>query len=291
MTEPNNADRSNRRTFLKTTGASLAGASLLSGQALAAADRSDNKYVYERSMFLRQKHDWDIDTWRRYLVKNGVDFKWKDERFEVPKKVVEVETENADGPSTEYLNRKFLDLRVTYIIGYHTHDNLPRIETAWEFDVTDDYPNAWGQDPMDMVQVHWGSEDYNIASDKQYWVGDYCADPSYRGVDSVGNNGMIAEWDDYQATFDHRPTDVTYYESAYCGTALNPETSEPTDERSFSIDYKCFWDNVNLDWSFTAGYPSVNPENTQKSWVANFQAMEDELYNTKEKDYESEPGT
>lgn len=285
------SDSSNRRSFLKATGLMATATSLPTGLVSASNDASDRQNLYDRSLFLRAKHDWDVDEWRKYLLKHGAEFKWKDTRIEVPQKVVEGKTESEGGPSTEYLNRKYLDLHVTYNIGYHYHDSLPRIDVDWEFNVTGDYPNAWGEDPMDMIQIHWGSEDYNIASDKQYYIGDYCADPSYRGVDSVGNNGMIAEWDDYAATYEYRPTDVTYDVSGSCGTALHPESDEDASDRSFSIDYKAFWSNVDLDWSFTVGYPSVSASNSTYSWVANFQALQDQLYDTRTKDYESEPGT
>lgn len=286
----NELGSSNRRSFLKTAGSLTTAAVLPTGAAAASRGESRVEDVYQRSLVAREKNNWDVDQWRKFLLKNGVEFQWKDASISVPERVINGKENSDDSASTQYLNRKFLDLSVTYIIGYYTSDNLPRIDVDWTFNVTDDYPNAWGEDPADMVQIHWGDEDYNIAGDKQYYGSD-CRDPSYRGVDSIGNNGMIAEWDDYGATAQYRPTDVTYDAGSYCGTALHPETSEPSDERSFSIDYKAFWDNVDLDWSFTVGYPSVSASNNTKSWVANFQALQPDLYDTKTKDYESEPGT
>lgn len=275
-------DNPSRRKVLKKTGSLAVAMGSLPAIGSARNDKSERRNLYERSLFLRDKHDWNVNEWRQYLYKHGSRFKWQDAR-------IAFETPNSDEASTEHLNRKFLDLSVTYNTGYYYSDNLPRIDVDWEFNITDDYPNAWGEDPADMVEVKWG-EDYILEDGSQYYGSD-CQDPSYRGVDSKGSGGFVAEYDSYAATYQYSYNDFPFTVSSYCGSALN-NTSTPSDECSFDIDYKCFYENVNLDWSYSSdGIITVNPETETKSWVANFIETEDNLYDTKTKDFESQPGT
>lgn len=273
-----------RRTYLQTAGAALG--SGLVPTTVSASGRGDvhkndkGKTLYERSLHLRDTHDWSVSEWRSFLDEHGAQFNFTD-------KVIPLATlEGDDQLSAQYLNKGYLKLSVTFNIGYHyPSDYLPRIDVDWEFNITGDLPNYRGEDPWDAIELRWDSEDYNLADSKQYY-GYNVRDPADHGVVSKTNEGMIAEWDDYGETATLDPLELPVTVGSYFGTAVRHESTEPADHRGIEVHYKHFWSNVELTWSFTAGAPSVTPQNVDYSWVADLTTVESEIQDsTKTKEF------
>ena len=219
-----------------------------------------------------------MSEWRAYLAKHGARFKFADQKIPLSKL--------RDGPSTQLINRGYLSLSITFNIGYHYRsDYLPRIDVDWEFNITGDKPNYRGEDPKDMIELRWDSEDYNLPDGKAYY-GSAVRDPSYRGVTAKTNSGIIAEYDDYVETATLDPLELPVTVGSYFGTAVRSESSDDASNHGIEVHYKHFWSNVDLDWSFTLGAPSVNPEDQTKSWVGTITTVESEIQDsTKTKDF------
>lgn len=272
---------SGRRNFLKATGISLGSLYTLSGAGLAEGQKSDGPKdeVYERSLELRKRAGWDVNKWRKYLLRNGIEFKYNDVDVPLAPK----------GPSTQYVDRQFITLEMTYTIGYYFSDNYGRFNLTWTFDTFDfDNEEVYPEDKKDYIEINWEDNDYDRKNTPR--CGTYTEIPSDR--DSLGINGLVAAYDlqshawseGYGSTSNSKTGE--YNVSSWVETAVN-DTGDSAENSIFDVDYTHTWNNVDLSWSFTAGYPTVTPKNESKCWYAQWQQAEANLYDGKRKTFPS----
>jgi hypothetical protein len=136
-----------RRKVLKSTGIAATGLSTITG--LSSANGEDHNDAYNQSLFLREKHDWSVHEWRKYLLKRGMDVKFEDKTVEIPSQKEE------DNPSSQALTRDKFTMAVTFTwpgIGY------PQFDVDWEFEVCD---GRWAADPFDVVEISWEDAEYD----------------------------------------------------------------------------------------------------------------------------------
>lgn len=272
---------SNRREFLKTTGISLGSLCTLSATSVAkeTANEKSKDEVYERSLELRERANWDVNQWRKYLLNNGIEFKYNDVKVPLGPKE----------PSVQYVDRQFITLEMTYTVGYYFSDDYGRFNLSWTFD-TFDYGNeeVYPEDRKDYIEINWSDTDYDRKNTPT--CGTYTEIPSDR--DSLGINGLVAAYDlqshawseGYGSTSNSETGE--YNVSSWVETAVN-DVGDSAENSIFDVDYTHTWSSVDLSWGFTAGYPTVTPTDENKCWYAQWQQAEANLYDGKQKTFTS----
>ncbi|MDY7082440.1 MAG: hypothetical protein SXQ77_08580, partial [Halobacteria archaeon] len=84
-------ESNDRRSALRKLGLVAATAGTIPGQALAQSDSGSSslmerrmRKIYKRSLELRDRFDWDVGRWRKFIGRRGFDVKFKDATYKVP---------------------------------------------------------------------------------------------------------------------------------------------------------------------------------------------------------------
>ncbi|WP_152422498.1 hypothetical protein [Natrinema pallidum] len=104
--------------------------------------------------------------------------------------------------------------------------------------------------------------------------------------DSEFNTGFVAEYDSSkqeQSTLPYNPTpgeDETIYGSG-CGMPVKTKDTDPS-KRRIEFDYYHTWNETTYDISVGSNGPVINPESETNQWVAEDGALETEIRDGKD---------
>lgn len=266
----------NRRDVIRQVGAGLSTVSLLSG--LGTAKDGQGKTFndsYQRGLYLRDKLDWTVDEFRTYLAKQGFDFKYYGVTRTMP---WPPGSASEDGPSTQELSKAHIDLEMTYTEASLKFDTPPKIDLDWHWKIPNIYESTRAEDPYDVVQIEWEDSEFDPAN--QPYGGTHVYEPT--SVPANGSAGINMRYNDvadgkdaYSYTSDS--ADYVKY-SSYVGSDLNYQSGDPADH-DFYVRYYHTWANVDVDLSWTVGFPSVSFGTTEKQWLADAMAYQTEMDN------------
>lgn len=241
-----------RRQALKTS--AIAIASLGSLPVVGSAVDKPPRGIYETSLKLRKKHNWDVHEWRAFLAKSNVDFNYYDRNI-------------GGGPSTQSLKHGETNLHITYTKPYYSDDDM--IDFEWEFVV-----DSWDDDgnyPLDNATIGYDDDHYTRTRGLYFdSYGSHITDE-----DSLGSTGSAIEWNDYNAYEDHK-TDWPYRFSGYYGEYVHRNWEDYTaGERKVYVDLHHTWGTASLDSvSFGATGPTLTFSGSIDKWVREAEAFE-----------------
>ncbi|WP_144240180.1 hypothetical protein [Natrinema altunense] len=255
-----------RRSAIKTLGAgALAG--VFVPKSVRGKSNSDN--LLERSLILREEEGWPVDKWREYLIKHGADVYSASGKLQVP-------LNNADDKAhVEELERSWITITLTYSENLGSDDYID-LSWQWEY-YTPDAPI-----PLDLVKIGWSDNDYVRSGEP--WYGSYVSEITDK--DSEFNTGFVAEYDSSeqeQSTLPYNPApgeDKTIYGSG-CGMPVKTKDTDPS-KRRIEFDYYHTWEETTYDISVGPNGPVVNPGSETAQWVAEDGALETEIRDGKE---------
>ncbi|WP_135853327.1 hypothetical protein [Halorussus salinus] len=254
-------DKMNRRSFVEYAGIATTGLSAISG--LGSAKGNNQSNIYEQSLFLRKKNNWSVHTWRKYLLKRGVNVKLKDRTVDLP-----APAKKEDEVSSEWLTRDKLTIAVSH--SYGTGMDYPRFDVDWEFKVCDGH---WAEKPFDLIDIKWEGPEYD--RQKSPYYGKYASEVS--NEESEGLNGCVCEYNDAQHSLDH------YYDNGDCysfgsffGTPLSAEKNSVCD-RQIEANYYHTWPSQSYSIGWTVGAPVISFSSSKNKYVAETLTKECEM--------------
>ncbi|WP_155945804.1 hypothetical protein [Natrinema sp. J7-1] len=255
-----------RREAIKTLGAgALAG--VFVPKPVRGSFNSDN--LLERSLTLREQEGWTVNEWTEYLTKHGADVYSASGKLQVPL------NNDDDKAHVEELERSWITITLTYSENLGSDDYID-ISWTWDYYAPD------APIPLDLVKIGWSSDDYVRVGEP--WYGSYVSEITDK--DSVFDNGFVAEYDSREQESTTLPPDPrpgegqTTYGSGW-GVPVKTKDTDPS-LRRIEFDYYHTWNEISYDISIGPNGPSVNPDSETDQWVAEGGALETEIRDGKE---------
>ena len=253
MKDNRDSDSINRRSFLKTAGASAATLTTMTG--VGSAEPGFHETI-ERAQLIRNKTG-SQEAFLKYIRKHG--YEAVNKRYQYSP-----QSASSDGISTQKLNDGNLTVDLVLVYRYF-HCSLEEIYTeySWDWNNTDSY----GEPPKDYVSLGWPTDHYDYQGET------HGADVSLFDR-SNSLNGAIWDYEDNQLG----SGDSDY---AYAGCYLKETTTDQ--DRHVGGKYRHTFQDVEVSgWGFGSdGSVSVSFSPVDKVWRSGYE----QIYES-EADYE-----
>jgi hypothetical protein len=240
-------------------------ASLLGGSAtgLAAAESSDFKEKYLRSLRYRKYYDLSTKKWHNYL---------KQEDFDVGLDSVTKKFSRNKGPSTQKFDYGECELKLSKAL----YENTLGLDFEWTLyhGDLDDFVN-WGN-KRDTVTMRWDTDHYDY--DGGPWGGPYTR-PS-RTMESSGPTGVVCGFSDWDAYSNEAviPGDDNNYLRSWTSISVQPNDSFDPSERDIFANFHHTYDKMELTGgSISNTGVGLKFSENGKKWVKSINKSEDEL--------------
>lgn len=236
-------DSLRRRDVLTTSGASLAGLSVI--PRIGSAGQPSRDEIIQKGLRIRDKTG-STDHFVKYLRNHG---------FTVIRttSTVSASKSSDSGVSPEYLDEADLTMELSIFYQCYTCDYDCVVDLSWDWSGQDF--DDWGEPPRDITGFYWEDSDWNLAtadyyrSDRVYFDGFSGTHTSFEFNDSKGDDGDLY----------------------YCASELSPIGDVSQSEREVGGEYVHTYDSVQIE-SVSGSFPKgirVKLSNDNKKWDHN----------------------
>lgn len=240
--------QASRREAVKLLGASAAGVGLFSG--IGSARNAEN--IYEQSLVLRRRANWDVDTWHEYLERRGLNPQYRKRHVVIPSGGGNM---NGSEVGTQKLDKK--DATFTYTYTYYNDFGYAGADIDWDISGgVDDY----GEDPADTLSIEFSDDHYTRTFEVDDWVyyDEHVVDPS-DSDSKKPNGGAVGAWKDGKAAESDS--------SAFFGVRIEPETGTTEYDRILEYDFRHAWEGGSIkSIVFGTGGFNVNYSDQTRTW-------------------------